>query len=222
MAEKDIVLPFTPSARRQAWIEDATLRLRGLFQAKGYTVPDNIRIAIGWPKGGGTGHKIGQCFYSAGSSDNHHEIFVSPELGNPKEGENETDLTYTGVSGSVGIAIRIMDVLAHELAHACTEIGVGHKKPFADIVTALGLVGKPTATIAGPEFIQWAAKELLEMGVFPSGKLFPVVRKTQPTRMIKCQCTDCGYVARTTRKWLDDAGPPRCAVEDHGQLEEAA
>ena len=30
------------------------------------------------------------------------------------------------------------------------------------------------------------------------------------TRMVKCQCGDCAYTVRTTRKWLDELGPPLC------------
>ena len=30
------------------------------------------------------------------------------------------------------------------------------------------------------------------------------------TRMLKCECSACGYVARTTRRWLIEYGPPLC------------
>ena len=32
----------------------------------------------------------------------------------------------------------------------------------------------------------------------------------QSTRMVKVVCAGCGYTARTTRKWLDEAGAPIC------------
>lgn len=34
----------------------------------------------------------------------------------------------------------------------------------------------------------------------------------QPTRLIKCACPNCGYVIRTTRKWMA-TGLPWCACE---------
>lgn len=45
------------------------------------------------------------------------------------------------------------------------------------------------------------------------------IRPPQPgSRLLKCECIDCGYLARVTQKWIDKHGPPRCAVEAHGQM----
>jgi hypothetical protein len=41
--------------------------------------------------------------------------------------------------------------------------------------------------------------------------------KKQTTRMVKCQCDKCGYVVRTSRRWLT-IGRPRCTVAAHGKL----
>ena len=41
--------------------------------------------------------------------------------------------------------------------------------------------------------------------------------KKQTKRHIKCLCSECGYTARTSRKWLDQVGPPHCPA--HGQME---
>ena len=38
--------------------------------------------------------------------------------------------------------------------------------------------------------------------------------KVQPTRLIKCVCQSCGYVIRSTRKWLD-TGYPQCPCGGH-------
>lgn len=38
--------------------------------------------------------------------------------------------------------------------------------------------------------------------------------KKQTTRMLKCECPQCGYTVRTTRKWLDVAVPV-CPVHGH-------
>jgi hypothetical protein len=43
-------------------------------------------------------------------------------------------------------------------------------------------------------------------------------RKRQPSRPIKCACTDCGYTVHTTRRWLDRAGAPLCPT--HGRMQE--
>src|SRR3546814_18282994 len=42
--------------------------------------------------------------------------------------------------------------------------------------------------------------------------------KKQKTRMLKCECAECGYTVRTARKWLEQAGAPLCPIEDHGQM----
>lgn len=34
--------------------------------------------------------------------------------------------------------------------------------------------------------------------------------KKQGTRLIKCECSACGYVCRTTSKWLEEIGAPLC------------
>lgn len=40
------------------------------------------------------------------------------------------------------------------------------------------------------------------------------------SRLLKVECETCGYVARVTRKWLDEAGAPMCGVEGHGRMTE--
>jgi hypothetical protein len=42
------------------------------------------------------------------------------------------------------------------------------------------------------------------------------------SRLLKVECEECGYVARVTRKWLDEAGAPFCGYEGHGRMVEAA
>lgn len=49
---ESMVIKATPSMERQEWVEKALVRLRQHFAEAGYTVPTNIRITIGWPKGG--------------------------------------------------------------------------------------------------------------------------------------------------------------------------
>ena len=44
--------------------------------------------------------------------------------------------------------------------------------------------------------------------------------KKQTTRMLKCVCSECGYVARTTAKWLETVGAPLCACNSE-QMEVA-
>jgi hypothetical protein len=195
----------SPSAARQDWLEEATVLLRGLFKEHGYEVPANVRVSFGWPRGShGKGRAIGQCWGSIASTDAHNEIFISPELGiSAKAGPDQRD------AGSR----RILDVLAHELVHATVGVEAGHKGPFKQCAETIGLTGKMTATVAGPEFDDWAGKAVRQIGTFPGGGLVDGWRKKQSTRLLKCECPDCGYTARITRKWIAEAGAPLCPTD---------
>ena len=46
---------------RHEWLEAAVRLLRPRFTGAGYTVPDNVRVSIGFPKNS-YGHCIGQCW----------------------------------------------------------------------------------------------------------------------------------------------------------------
>lgn len=187
------------SLARQRWLEAGAMALRSLFAEKGFEVPAAVRVSVGWPRGShGKGRAIGQCWYAEGSSDNHNEIFVSPELG------GET------------MSVRILDVLAHEFAHTVAGPKAGHKAEFKRVAVAIGLVGKMTATVAGPEFTAWAERHIATVGHYPAGTLSASSRKKQSTRLIKCECGDCGYTVRVTRKWLDSVGAPHCP--DDGEM----
>lgn len=182
---------------RQRWLESAVAALRPYFAAAGYTVPDNMRVSIGW--GHGNAEKIlGQCWPTEASSDKHHELFVAPSLNN---------------------GARIIDVLIHEIIHAVVGTKAGHKGPFKQAAVALGLEGKMTATVGGPAVKEWAAKFVAKNGDYPGGSLNKDKgRKKQGTRLLKCECGECGYIVRTTAKWIEEKGPPRCGILKHGPM----
>lgn len=193
---------MTTSILRQKWLEDATVALRKRFTAKGYTVPTTVRVSVGWPKGThGSQHTIGQCWHTAASTDKHNEIFVSPEITLPSN------------------SMQILGVLAHELVHATVGNEAGHKGPFKRCALAIGLEGKMTATTEGAEFKAWGDKLIDKIGKFPAGALDKGIgRKKQTTRLLKCECEQCGYVARVTSKWVDDVGPPICPTDNEQMI----
>ena len=47
---EDEVTAITPSLERQQWLERAVEAMRNRFIGAGYTVPQKIRVSIGWPK----------------------------------------------------------------------------------------------------------------------------------------------------------------------------
>lgn|SRR5262245_49902429 len=181
----------TPSLERQQWLELGAEALRKKFADAGYTVPGKIRVSIGWPKRAASCGAIGECWSTKASSDQHNELFVSPEL---------TD------------GARILDVLAHELVHATVGVEAGHRKSFKQCALKIGLHGPMRATTASPEFIAWAETLFKRIGPYPAGFLTDTPK--QGTRMHKCECSVCGYIARVSQKWLSEAGPPICPNDE--------
>lgn len=198
---------MTTSTARHAWLEKATVQLRKLFIAKGYTVPTNVRVSIGWPRGShGKARAIGQCWGVTSSHDKFNEVFISPELGH--FGARSTEESTRAIS------VKIIGVLAHELAHAAVGVAASHGSVFKRCATAIGLTGKMTATEEGPEFVEWANKLIKKLGGYPSGGLIHNSGTKQTTRMIKCSCHHCGYTARVSRKWIAEAGAPVCPTDE--------
>ncbi len=109
--------------------------------------------------------------------------------------------------------MRIIGVLAHEDVHAVVGNKAGHKKPFRDCATTIGLEGKMTATTESGEFCQVAMQIIERIGTYPAGRLSRDMRRKETTRLLKCECADCGYIARVTRKWIEASGSPVCPTD---------
>lgn len=192
---------------REEWLSAAVAQIRSRFDhvfelhfgKDGLTHLDNLRVSTGFPSRGGLSKVIGECWASRAAADEvTHHIFISPRL---------VDV------------VRVVETLAHEMVHAADDNASKHKGLFVKAVRDLGLEGKATATFAGDEFREWA--ELLEsqIGEYPHIGLTPMATaKKQTTRMLKLEAPCCGYVARTTKKWIE-VGLPSCPCGT--QMEEA-
>lgn len=184
---------------REQWLNAAVALMTPLFKRKDYKVPP-VRVSCGWPSKAPlskTKRRIGECWATEASSDGVSEIFISPYLDNLDE---------------------ILGTLVHEVVHAVVGVAEKHNKVFGKCARAVGLEGKLTATNSGPELLEIQKEWAKELGKYPHAKLdlsmSPV--KKQSTRMIKCECMECGYVARTSKKWLDEVGAPHCPK--HGEM----
>ena len=187
---------------REEWLEAAVALSKPIFEAVGYKVP-KVRVTCGWPSRGGTSAKkrtIGQCWDVSASSDGIHQIFISPWL--------------MEVADDYGV----LPTLIHEVAHAVVGIENKHNKVFGKCARAIGLEGKLTSTFAGEALIATFKQHAKKLGAYPHAKLDPRLSpvKKQSTRMIKMECGDCGYVCRTSQKWLDEAGAAHCP--QHGEM----
>lgn len=177
---------------REEWLVTATQALKPDFLDKGSAVPEKVRITCGWPSHGGRATKkrtTGECWPAKKSGDEHFEIFISPTLDSP---------------------IEVLGTLIHELVHAAVGLDAGHKKPFRDVATALGLEGKMTATSVGADLEERLHDLVAKLGDYPHAAIDPSQKKTQGTRMLKIQCPSCGWMARTSQKWMS-LGLPTCA-----------
>jgi len=192
---------------RESWLIAAVECLRPVFSDHGYKVPP-CSVTCGWPSKGATAkrsRRIGECWTPKAAADKRAAVFISPVLA------AET------VAGECGV----LAVLVHELVHAVVGVECGHKGAFKQCATAVGLVGKMTSTTAGEELMEQLQGVADELGPYPHGVMNPADAeksgpKKQGTRMIKCECGECGYTVRTTKKWLEDVGAPHCP--QHGAM----
>jgi hypothetical protein len=188
---------------REAWLTTLVEALRPTLAAVG-PLPD-IRITCGFPSRGGLARKrlvVGQCWPATHSVAGRSEIFISPLIDD---------------------AFKVAHIVLHELLHAVVGCVHGHRGPFKRAATRIGFVGKPTSTVPGEALANHIWYRVLpELGPYPHVRIeHPEVRISfseipekkeagLKTRLIKAVCDDCGYVTRTTRKWLVHRGPPLC------------
>jgi len=105
----------------------------------------------------------------------------------------------------------VLGTLIHELVHAAVGLKAGHKAEFRAVAVELGLEGKMTATEVGAELKERLHALTEKIGYYPHAALDPTqTKKPQTTRMLKIQCPDCQWMARTSKKWMD-LGLPVCA-----------
>ncbi|MFP3558197.1 transcription elongation protein SprT [Paraburkholderia sp. SIMBA_049] len=195
---------------RESWLNFVAARMAPMFAELGASLPDRVRIAIGFTSAGRRGKRIGECWDNRCSDDGHFEVFIRPDLAESAD----------------TMPMEVAAILGHELVHAAVGIPAGHGKDFRRVAKGIGLEGPMRATTAGPKFRTALAPILAEAGPLPHGRLQTrlgkvdedetTAPKKQTRRHIKCTCAECGYTARTSRKWLDLAGPPHCPV--HGAM----
>lgn len=186
---------------REGWLRGATNELRPYFDGCGYPLPDKIRFAIGFPSTGRKGNRVGECWHSSRSVDEHFEIFIRADLSEPVE---------------------VLGVLVHELVHAVVPVEAKHGKLYRAAALKIGLQGKMVHAMPGI-LLQKRLDELAAtLGPLPHARLNiergadnrgPADReKKQTTRMLKAECEvdGHGYVVRVAASHVRKDGPPIC------------
>jgi hypothetical protein len=182
---------------REAWLNAAVAQLEsGVFvpaarnlQPEPFKLPP-CKVSVGFPGGGSARKRIGEAWHPKAAADGVSQVFISPTLVDP---------------------VRCLDVLAHELIHV-VHPDAGHKAPFKRLALAIGLTGKMTATVAGPELEAHLKAIADTLGAYPHAQLNLSAKKKQSTRLIKAACPGCTYTVRLSQKWIDEAGAPYCPM----------
>jgi len=178
---------------REEWLNAAVTKFRPYFSGHGYEIPKALRVSCGFPSVGALGSKsrrIGEAWCSRASKDKHFEIFISPTQDS---------------------AVKVLEILAHELVHVTVGLECGHKGMFPQCARKIGLEGKMTSTYATAPLQERLNAMVVKLGKYPHGSLDKMTnnRKKQTTRLIKAHCLTCTYTIRASMTWLL-VGVPQC------------
>lgn len=184
-------------ATREAWLNRAAhyihnqfrIEFEEIFGEQGEAHLSALLVSTGFPSRGGLSTVIGECWKAEASEGGAHHIFINPRLHD---------------------IVQVVATLAHEMIHAADNGEHKHRGKFVKCARAIGLEGKATATVAGEAFAEFARGLESQIGPYPHQLLKPLkVAKKQTTRMLKLEADCCGYMVRTTQKWIDE-GLPSC------------
>lgn len=183
--------PISPT--REQWLQSAISDLRPDIKHAGLILPRIVHVSIGFPSTRAlvsSRRRLGECWQGEASRDGNPHIYISPVI------ESGTE---------------VLAALIHELVHAA---GIrGHMADFKRPALALGLTGKMTSTVPGPDLTSRLNDLIRQLGKYPHNVLDPQVRPTkkQSTRLLKATCEECEAIIRVTGKVVNDPGLPTCA-----------
>jgi hypothetical protein len=175
---------------REAWLLKACDHLRPIVLNAGAECPP-VAVSMGFPKSRrGVSTTIGECWDGQAAADGRPAIFISPVLNEPA---------------------RILDVLLHELVHAAVGCEWGHRGKFVTVARTCGLVGRPTATSAGPQLAPRLYAVAQALGPLPHAHLTVVQVPKQSTRLRLWEC-ECPVKVRVASDHFD-ATCNRCGFQ---------
>lgn len=179
---------------REEWLNAFMSAARPVFKRNGFELPEKVRISVGFmfrsPKA------IGQCWHESASADGTREVFINPIMAD---------------------SARVAGIVTHELCHTLFGPEEKHGRSFKKAAYGMGLEGKATATTEGDDWREWAFPILRKLGSFPHAAIDPASSgmKKQTTRLLKCECEDCGFIFRATAKHVNGKAL-RCPDDDCG------
>lgn len=203
---------------RESWLRAATNELRPYFASAGYSIPENIRFAIGFTSTGRKGNRQSESWHASSSADSTYEIFIRPDIAEP---------------------IKVLSKLVKELVHTTLPDGSGHGQLFRNAALKIGLLPPMRNAEPAPHLIQRLDElktllgplphEKLDIGANPLTEVNPTKpvstksvplngQKEQKSRMFKATCaaSNCDFLVRVTAQKVREIGPPHCPK--HGAM----
>ena len=186
---------------REEYLQAFISEVRPMFDLYGQPLPSNVRITCGFPLNAKRSKALSDLFPTDNSRDNHWEIFISPEVADPK---------------------MVAELTIHELCRT-TAGAFSRGVTFEKIADSMGLVPHATKgykrTSGSLQFLGMYGAIIESLGKYPHGEVTYAQVKTQGTRMLPAKCPytdaqtkDC-YSIRLSAKWAKK-GLPNCPI--HG------
>lgn len=169
---------------REQWLDAAVAAIRARIPE----VASRIRCAPGFPRTFTRSGTTAEVIPDTDSQDGHFEVLIAPTLADPE-----------------GVFTALLGQVLHTLPGALTVASRAYRDALVNWGLAIeGAEVSPTADF--PD--HWQA-DIDSLGPYPHAAVTVATRKTQSTRMLKLTCPQCGYIVRTTGKWLAQ-GLPVC------------
>ena len=172
---------------REEWLTAALQIIRA--QVPG--LPARIRVACGFPSTFRRSGTLAESWPSEVSGDATHEIMVSPTLALPAQ------VFPLLLAQALHALPGAMSRESNTWRTACMDAGLAPTDP------------KWTTLEAGEDLWLTYGAQVEALGAYPHAEIAAGSKKVQQTRMLKLSCPTCGYIVRTTGKWLA-TGLPTC------------
>lgn len=205
----------TMYATREEWLQALVAELRPVFGEPGVELPGELRVSCSWPVRGGLANRrrvLGECWVGTHTHDGIIQIKISPNLDDPLD---------------------VASTMVHELVHACRPTA-GHGPDFRKAAMAVGLEGPMRGTVPGRALERKLVAITTDLGPYTHTRLGDPLRRDEPaekpvlipvdvpakqrgSRMRKLACPSCGYLVRTTQKWIE-VGYPTCPCGEEMRL----
>ena len=170
---------------REEWLTAAL----SLVRAQVPGIASRIRVTCGFPSTFTRSGTLAECWPDQSSADGTWEIMVSPTVADPG-----------------AVFVLLLGQALHTLPGAASTGSVTWRDACAN--AGLAPTGEDWKTLQATEDLG-DLFAIQNLGPYPHAEIVTGSKKVQTTRMLKLTCPTCGYVIRTTGKWLK-TGVPTC------------